>query len=359
MKSTTRLLVLAFIASFGFFSCSESPLTEPTSPSKPSVAPAPAHISKVADFKMILPKGNQIIADGVDMLNFKFLFLDKQGNEITGHNYYEFFSRVTVKGNNDVLFQDAIKSTQLGTYDISITINGITKSYPVVATTADKKIVEIPIIFNFVSTNYSDKVVDLTFTNLVNTYKEVGVDNVVFKLAEIDNDGKPLKRKGVKFWDYKGVATDLMDFKALWGNRFALNVYLIDNKTNIGASAYASNNSDGKYIVIDNSFVNLPGKADLEQFGFLQISHEIGHVLSLAHVYRDDNVCQVQEGVNDIQAVSSTVTNNYDWKTNTMKTICGGIQKADNIMGYGGNGEKYITRDQLKIAKKTALTLKF
>jgi hypothetical protein len=360
MKSTTRLLVLAFIASFGFYSCSESPLKEPTSPSKPAVAPAPAHISKVADFKMILPKGNQIVADGVDMLFFKFLFLDKEGKAITSHEYWDYFLHVTVNGKKDVLFRDAIKSNQLGTYDISITINGITKSYPVVATTAEKKIVEIPIIFNFVSTDYSDKVVEVNLKNLVDFYKKVGLDNVIFKLAEIDNDGTLLKRKGVKFWNYKAEASDGMDYKSLWPkNKFAINVYLLKNTVSIAgmpagrSSAYGW----GDLIVINR----IDQHIDLNTFGFWQLTHEMGHILGLADVYdKYDGSCKVQDGVSDIEGFNSkTVKINIE--KDTYISNCGNEFSYSNIMASGDISKRSstMTLDQLKIAKKTALTLKF
>jgi hypothetical protein len=374
MKSTTRLLVLAFIASFGFYSCTKDPVLVPAvvptvvpKPAivEPPVVPPPPLARFAKDFKMILPKGNQIVADGVDELYYKFIFYGEDGNPMEFNDYTKFFNVVKVNG-VDKDFKQAIKTSTLGNYDISITINGITKSYPVIATTADKKIVEIPIIFNFVSTDYSDKVVDLTFTNLVNTYKRAGVDNVVFKLAEFDNEGRPLKRKGVKFWDFKGTATDKMSFIRNWSNMSAFNVYLIDNLSVPGASAY----TNGQYIVIDNAISkwnkeHVESGHNTDKLGLFVLLHEMGHVLGLKHIFRDDNICQVQEGVNDIQAINDKTTKVvYNRSTQVFEytTNCGKVQNGGNLIDSAGAKsvwDFWLSKDQVQIAKKTALTLKF
>ena len=208
--------------------------------------------------------------------------------------------------------------------------------------------------------------VDLTFTNLVETYKRNGLDHVVFKLAEIDNDGKPLARKGVKFWNYNGVATDQMEYKKLWGNKYAFDVYLIENKTMEGSSAYAHPD----HIVIDNFImndINQHPEYDSygEKIGMPVLIHEMGHVLGLKHVYRDDNLCQVQEGVNDIQAFNfntTRVTYLKDKKIAVYTTNCGSVVEGGNIMsGAGGKSafDFWASPDQIKVAKKAALNVNF
>jgi hypothetical protein len=354
MKNLSKIAFVALCSCLIFSSCSKEDVL-PVNPANDVINPK---LDQIADFKVILPKGNQVIADGVDQVQYEIMFYDASGNVINDKLpvLTDVIGKVEVDGQKMYL-PSAMKASKVGNYNVIITAGKITKSIPIVATTAEKKIVEIPIIFNFVSTDYSDKVVELTFTNLVETYKRNGLDNVVFKLAEIDNDGKPLARKGVKFWNYNGVATDQMDYKKLWGNKYAFDVYLIDNKTVDGASAYA--NPD--HIVIDNSFFRQPDKVSLDDFGFLPFCHEMGHVFGLKHVYRDDNICQVQEGVNDIQAVSSDPNKQgWDWKNNTLTTICGGKQIAGNVMGYGDALKpRYLTPDQIKVAKKAALSVSF
>jgi hypothetical protein len=364
MKSTTRLIVFACIASFFSYSCSESPVAEPVVPAK-KVDPLPLENQwagpAVADFKMILPKGNQITADGVDQLTYDFIFYDNLGFPIVYNDYSKFFTKVKVNG-VEMDFKQAIKTSTLGTYNIEITINKITKIYPVVATTAEKKIVEIPIIFNFVSTDFSDDIVVRSVNNLNKEYANMGLKNVVFKLAEIDNDGKPLARKGVKFWNYNGVATDQMDYRIIWAkNKFAVNVYQLKSTmpqpkefgalagTNV---AYAPGNN---IIVIDNAFT----AESLKKYGFWVAIHEMGHVLGLSDLYAAFNgECRPQEGVNDVEAYNRNTTT-YNYTQGTYVSNCGRVFSVKNLMALGAYDGQTLTTDQLKIVQKTALNLKF
>lgn len=364
MKKATIIAFIALLYTWVLASCTKEEVLPTTNPVNDQLA---LQLDQIADFKVILPKGNQVIADGEDAVQYEILFYDKDGKVINDKLpiLTDIIGKVDVDGKKMYL-PSAVKATKIGAYSITITAGKITKSIPIVATTADKKIVEIPIIFNFVSTDYSDKAVDLTFTNLVNTYKRNGVDNVVFKLAEIDNDGKPLLRKGVKFWNFNGVATDQMDYKKLWSNKYAFDVYLIDNKTVEGATAYAVPD----HIVIDNinikkQYENPNSDSNPSKIGMAVLIHEMGHVLGLKHVYRDDNLCQIQEGVNDIQAINFKTTTSLYIKEKqivTFTTNCGGIIDGGNVMMGAGAKSVYdfwLSNDQIKISKKTALTLKF
>lgn len=84
----------------------------------------------------------------------------------------------------------------------------------------------------------------------------------------------------------------------------------------------------------------------------------MGHVLGLKHVYREDNLCLVQEGVNDIQAFNWK-TSVWNVKTQRYSSNCGG-ETPPNVMGYGGRRENTdLTPDQIKVAKKAALSVNF
>jgi hypothetical protein len=243
---------------------------------------------------------------------------------------------------------------------VIITAGKITKSIPIVATTAEKKIVEIPIIFNFVSTDYSDKVVAASLLKVNESYKNYGAKNITFVLATVDNNGLPLVRKGVKFWNYKGVATDAMDYKTLWPkNKFAVNIYLLKNYISVSGLAAGTSSAysaPGENLIIISQ---INEDIDLNVFGFWQITHEMGHILGLADVYnKADGVCKVQDGVDDIEGFNSKNAK-INLEKNTYISNCGKEFSYSNIMANGLiTKTNTMTQDQLKIVRKTALNFK-
>lgn len=358
MKKLTRIAFVALCSCFILASCSKEDVL-PVSPVNDAVNPK---LDQIADFKVIMPKGNQVIADGVDQVQYEILFYDGNGNVINDKLpvLTDVIGKVEVEGQKMYL-PAAMKASKVGAYNVIITAGKITKSIPMIATTADKKVVEIPIIFNFVSTDYSDKVVEKTISLLNSQYLGFGVDNVVFKLAEIDNEGKPLARKGVKFWNYNEVATDQMDYKKLWGKtKYAVNIYQIKNVIQLRpgrtpgiSAAYADPAND--VIVIDNAYDNL----DKNIFGFWAVYHEMGHILGLADVYdKYDGNCKVQEGVSDIEGFNQKTV-----KINTVKNTyisnCGNEYSYDNLMAVGYASNRTLSPDQVKVAKKAALSVSF
>jgi hypothetical protein len=354
-----KLIKLWLVAALGValvVSCSKDPAAEvppAPAPAKPFVWVNP-DLVKIADFLLYMPKGNQVIADGKDAVPYKLFFYDAKGESLTS-SFGDINAAIQVKvAGKEMKLDEAMKATSSGEYKVEITANGITKFYTIIATTVEKKVVEIPLIFNFFSTDYTDKTVQQTLDDLVDSYKQVGVDNVVFKLATIDGDGKPLARKGIKFWQNTGTVDDLdYTFQTKYNTKYAFNVYLLDIKV-MTAAAYAS----GSYIVVHDPMMKQKQvEGVMESQGFGVMRHEMGHIFGLKHVYRDDNSCIVQEGVNDIEACKRDnckfVNGKQLWTTNCGKQIGEG-----NIMLGGWNdGVYWLTNDQRTVAKKTVLNL--
>jgi hypothetical protein len=356
-----KLIKLWLVAALGValvVSCSKDPAVEvPPAPAplKPLVWVNP-DLVKIADFLLYMPKGNQVIADGKDAVPYKLFFYDAKGESLTS-SFGDINAAIQVKvAGKEVKLDEAMKATSSGEYKVEITANGITKFYTIIATTVEKKVVEIPLIFNFFSTDYTDKTVQQTLDDLVASYKQVGVDNVVFKLATIDGDGKPLARKGIKFWQNTGTVDDLdYTFQTKYKTKYAFNVYLLDIKSIVNAAGYAS----GSFIVLHDPMMKQKQvEGVMESQGFGVMMHEMGHIFGLKHVYRDDNSCIVQEGVNDIEACKR---DNYKFVNGKLfyTSNCGKILDSNNIMlgGTPRNPDLWMTNDQRTIAKKTVLNL--
>lgn len=357
MKKLTRIAFVALCSCFILASCSKKDVL-PVSPVNDAVNPK---LDQIADFKVIMPKGNQVIADGVDQVQYEILFYDGNGNVINDKLpvLTDVIGKVEVEGQKMYL-PAAMKASKVGAYNVIITAGKITKSIPIIATTAEKKIVEIPIIFNFVSTDYSDKVVAASILKINESYKNYGANNITFVLANIDNNGKPLERKGVKFWNYNGVATDAMEYKTLWTkNKFAVNIYLLKN--DISVSGLATGVSSAYSAPAENLIIinRIDENIDLNVFGFWQITHEMGHILGLADVYnKSEGVCKVQDGVDDIEGFNSKNAK-INVEKNTFISNCGKEFSYSNIMANGLITKiSTMTQDQLKIVRKTALNLK-
>lgn len=306
------------------------------------------NISKVKDFEIEMPYGNEFYADSSDSSPIYIHCFDSTGNVLpipktNPHNFKIFIDGFIV---NSETFSNGIgsfKTKTANSYRLTVEVNGIKKevfikSIPITS----QKLYVVPIIFNQVDEDFPDEIYLNTLSGLNSTYNKY--INIKFTFKEFDSKGNKLTRKGISNFKKTNNSLDnIDDTNDLFRTEGCLNVF-VENRNTTWSGGY--NRRD---IIVNTKYFryeDLTNKDSGKIPAFTVMYHEMGHYFGLAHIYRNDNKCEVQPGVNDIEAYNISNLKNNNGKPSYV-TNCGNlVQYQDNLMN---GGKPLITKDQLKI----------
>jgi hypothetical protein len=314
------------------------------------VIPDP-NIPKIKDFEIELPYGNEFYSDSISSAKLLFHFYDELGKVLPvdqdnlGTKLSWLVNGQTLKNSSN----SAFKTKTPNTYKISLGINGMQKEVILKAVSYNglgTKTSEFQLLFRVINDDFPQGYFENTINYLNDIYVKQNKLNIKFKLAEFDEIGNKLKRKGVQlFKDETFKADDSPKFGIIkYGadKKNALNIYVLEKDVTTNWSGlWNGENFQINTLIFSNKKLGdgRPNPA------FTVMAHEIGHYFGLAHIYRNDNNCLVQAGVNDIEAYNvANGSQSTDLQSQgKYMSNCGKIWKRENLMD---GGELKITNDQ-------------
>jgi Pregnancy-associated plasma protein-A len=309
------------------------------------------NISKIKDFEIELPYGNEFYSDSISSAKIVFHFYDETGKVLQidqdklGDKLSCLINGKTLKNSSNFAFK--IKTSN--TYKVSFGINGLQKEVNLKAVPKNglgSKNSEFQLLFRVINDDFPQAYFENTINYLNDIYTIQNKMNLKFKLAEYDEIGNKLKRKGVQLLnDETFKADDSPKFGIIkYGadKKNALNIYLLEKDATITWSGlWNGENFQINTLIFSNKRLGdgRPNPA------FTVMAHEIGHYFGLQHIYRNDNNCLVQTGVNDIEAYNNANGSQTTTLQNQGKYMsnCGKIWKRENLMD---GGQPKITNDQ-------------
>jgi hypothetical protein len=314
-------------------------------------------IAKIRDFEIELPYGNELFADGISRATFVPYFYDING-EVLDIEPDQMGNLVKLKidglSENFKLNEDkfAFKTNTIGNHKLSYEINSISKEVNLVAKANNglaSKTSEFQLLFRVINDDFPQAYFENTINYLNDIYAVQNKMNVKFKLAEFDEIGNKLKRKGVQIFKDETFKADdspkLGIIKYGADKKNALNIYVLEKDASTNWSGlWNGENFQLNTLIFSNKRLG-DGRSNP---AFTVMAHEVGHYFGLAHIYRNDNNCLVQAGVNDIEAYNNA---NGSQTTTLQKqgkymSNCGKIWKRENLMD---GGEEKITKDQKNV----------
>ncbi len=203
-----------------------------------------SEIAKIKNFEIELPYGHELFADGASKVILMPHFYDISG-EVLVIKPEEMGDLVklkldgvtkTFKLNEDKF---VFKTGAIGNHKLIYEINGISKEVNLVARAnngPDSKTSEFQLLFRVINDDFPHSYFKNTINYLNDIYAKQNKLNIKFKLAEYDEVGNKLKRKGVQlFKDETFIADNSYKFGIIkYGadKKNALNIYLLEKDVN-------------------------------------------------------------------------------------------------------------------------------
>lgn len=338
---------------------------------QPLLPGLPLNVASVRLQKSYRTNSETIIANGINALQLELIFLDETGLAVPVENHP---IEIWVNKKEQLLPPYSFTTTKTGTFEFSMrTVDGRTFSENALKVSAvmapELTSYRLPIVFHYFHVEQEPLalqevqkivsiltdtlvVVNQAFANARNSADPNAIDaHIEFYMASEDPEGNPLTYPGIEFIHAPGMTYEWDDMMANindghnWHPQQYINVWILYLNGASGIAFYPeyeqtpSGYPTGLYGTLLQRYV-------LEQSLVFVLTHEIGHMLDLRHVFGMD--CLESDECSDTKAYRRN-PNNIWGKEELIRRSCDyELFAATNYMDYVETEANTFTRNQVQ-----------